>query len=100
MRAWLLAALAAIPADAWAFGGAYVGGEGVTATNQFGHVVITRLGTMEHVSTHAVEHLYAADLAYLQELYQRVNATGSSRLQVDCPHCSGAFEVETAGLGG
>ncbi|MGE0298205.1 phage tail assembly protein [Pseudonocardia sp.] len=62
--------------------------------------VITRLGTMEHVSTHAVEHLYAADLAYLQELYQRVNATGSSRLQVDCPHCSGAFEVETAGLGG
>jgi hypothetical protein len=52
MRAWLMAAvgMAAFPADAWAFGGAYVGGEGVTATNQFGHVVITRLGTTSVVT--------------------------------------------------
>lgn len=61
--------------------------------------VITRLGTLEHINTHAVENLFAADLAYLQDLYQRINSTGSSLLQVDCPHCSGAFEVETAGLG-
>jgi hypothetical protein len=61
--------------------------------------VITRLGGLEHVSTHAIENLYAADLAYLQDFYQRVNANGHSRLQVSCPHCECEFEVETASLG-
>ena len=61
--------------------------------------VITRLGTLEHLNTNAVEHLYAADLAYLQDFYQRINLTGHTRLQVACPHCSGEFEVEAAGLG-
>jgi hypothetical protein len=62
--------------------------------------VITRLGDLELVTTSTIEHLLAADLAHLQDFYQRINQTGSSRLQVDCPHCAGAFEVETAGLGG
>jgi hypothetical protein len=61
--------------------------------------VITRLGELEHVNTHAVENLYAGDLAYLQDFYQRVNQNGHSRLLVSCPHCEGEFEVETAGLG-
>ena len=61
--------------------------------------VITRLGDLEHVNTHAVENLYAGDLGYLQDFYQRVNQNGHSRLQVRCPHCEGEFEVETAGLG-
>jgi hypothetical protein len=61
--------------------------------------VITRLGGIEHVNTHAIERLYAADLAFLQDFYQRINANGHSRLQVACPHCEGEFEVETAGLG-
>ncbi len=58
--------------------------------------VITRLGGLEHVNTHAIERLYAADLAFLQDFYQRVNLNGHSRLQVACPHCSGEFEVETS----
>lgn len=45
------------------------------------------------------ENLYAADLAYLQDFYQRVNTSGHSRLQVTCPHCDGEFDVETASLG-
>jgi hypothetical protein len=61
--------------------------------------VITRLGGLEHVNTHAIERLYAADLAFLQDFYQRINNNGHSRLQVACPHCQGEFEVETAGLG-
>jgi hypothetical protein len=61
--------------------------------------VITRLGSIEHLNTRAIENLYAADLAYLQDFYQRINASGHSRLQVTCPHCDGEFEVETAGLG-
>jgi len=61
--------------------------------------VITRLGTLDHVDTRVVENLYAADLAYLQDFYQRINDNGHSRLLVACPHCSGEFEVETAGPG-
>lgn len=62
--------------------------------------VITRLGTLEYINTNVIENLYSADLAYLQDFYQRINLNGHARLQVDCPHCSGAFEVETASLGG
>jgi hypothetical protein len=61
--------------------------------------VVTRLGGLEHINTKAIESLYSADLAYLQDLYQRINLNGHSRLLVACPHCSGEFEVETAGLG-
>ncbi|MEV6923680.1 hypothetical protein AB0M46_04065 [Dactylosporangium sp. NPDC051485] len=62
--------------------------------------VITRLGGLEHINTRTVENLYAADLAYLQDFYQRINLTGHARFQVQCPHCTQAFEVETAGQGG
>ena len=61
--------------------------------------VITRLGTVEHINTRAIENLYAADLAYLQDFYQRVNQNGHTRLQVTCPHCDGDFDVEVASLG-
>lgn len=61
--------------------------------------VITRLEGLEYINTKAIENLYPADLAYLQDFYQRVNHNGHNRLQVTCPHCTGEFEVETAGLG-
>jgi hypothetical protein len=61
--------------------------------------VISRIGGIDHVNTRLIENLYAADLAYLQDFYQRVNQNGHSRLQVICPHCDGEFEVEPAGLG-
>jgi hypothetical protein len=62
--------------------------------------VVTRLGTLEHINPKLIESLFAGDLAFLQDLYQRINTTGHSRLLVACPHCQGEFEVETAGLGG
>jgi hypothetical protein len=62
--------------------------------------VITRLGSLEHLNTVAIERLYATDLAYLQDFYLRINSSGHSRLQVTCPHCEGDFEVEADGLGG
>lgn len=61
--------------------------------------VITRLGTLDYINPRTIEALFAADLAYLQDLYQRINQNGHSRLRVACPHCQGEFEVETAGLG-
>jgi hypothetical protein len=39
-------------------------------------------------------------LAYLQDLYQRINQNGHNHLAVTCPHCEEAFEVELDGLGG
>lgn len=62
--------------------------------------VITHLGNLEFVNPKVIENLYAGDLAFLQDLYQRINHNGHSRLHVNCPHCEGEFEVETAGLGG
>jgi hypothetical protein len=62
--------------------------------------VVTRLGTLEQINPKVIESLFAADLAYLQDLYQRINGNGHSRVLVACPHCQGEFEVETAGLGG
>lgn len=61
--------------------------------------VITQLGTLEFINPKAVENLYSGDLAYLQDFYIRINQNGHSRLQVACPHCEGAFEVEIASLG-
>ena len=61
--------------------------------------VVTRLGSLEYINTKTIENLFAADLAYLQDFYQRINQNGHSRLRVGCPHCSGEFGVETAGLG-
>lgn len=62
--------------------------------------VITRLGTVEQIDTDVVEGLFTADLAYLQDLYRRLNTSGSSRITVTCPECSHTFQVETAEMGG
>lgn len=62
--------------------------------------VITKLGDLEHINTQVIEGLFARDLAYLQDLYRRINENGHTRLAVTCPHCQGEFEVETTPLGG
>jgi len=62
--------------------------------------VITKLGNLPVISTDVVEGLFAADLAYLQDLYRRLNASGSSQLTVTCPECDHTFQVETAEVGG
>jgi len=61
--------------------------------------VITRLGTLEHINPKVIEGLFAADLAYLQDLYSRINGTGHSRVRTQCPHCQQPFEVELNGSG-
>jgi hypothetical protein len=62
--------------------------------------VITKLGSLEHINPKTIEGLFAADLAYLQDLYRRLNENGHNRIHAQCPHCERDFEVELEPLGG
>jgi hypothetical protein len=62
--------------------------------------VITELGTLPQINTGIIEKLFAADLAYLQEFYRRINEQGASTFPVTCPQCSTQFEVDLADLPG
>jgi len=62
--------------------------------------VVTKLGNLVEVNSNVVESLFTADLAYLQDLYRRINSNGSEQLAVTCPECSHEFSVEAAAHGG
>lgn len=55
--------------------------------------VVTELGGIEEVTPGTIEDLYVADLAYLQDMYERVNDRGANVVEVTCPECEAAFEV-------
>lgn len=61
--------------------------------------VITRLGTYadHEVTPMVIENLFATDLAFLQDLYRRINTEGHTRAVVACPNCGEHFTVDTAG---
>lgn len=61
--------------------------------------VVTRLGSVAQVTPKLIEGLYAADLAYLQALYNRVNRDGKAGLTT-CPQCSHTFHTELNAEGG
>ncbi len=56
--------------------------------------VVTKLGSLANVNTRIVEGLFASDIAYLQELYSRINGDGVTRIKARCPKCDQEFEVE------
>lgn len=58
---------------------------------------VTRLGTLDSVDRFVVEHLFASDLAFLQDLYRRVNQRGHTEAEVACPACRHEFVVDVAG---
>jgi hypothetical protein len=59
--------------------------------------VITRLGDIEDVNAGIVERLFASDLAFLQDLYGRINAEGHARAAVTCPDCKHEFTIDLSG---
>ena len=59
--------------------------------------VITRLGTLTLIDDDVIEHLFASDLAFLQDLYRRINQEGHTRAAVGCPSCGHEFTVDVAG---
>ncbi|HEU0139789.1 MAG: phage tail assembly protein [Bryobacteraceae bacterium] len=62
--------------------------------------VITRLGSLAQVNPKVIEGLYAADLAYLQEFYNRINRNGAATVEAMCPKCEHEFAVELSAPGG
>ena len=64
--------------------------------------VVTRLGGLADVHPGIIENMFASDLAFLQDLYRRVNQEGNTRAAVSCPSCKHEFELDLAGdrLGG
>ena len=61
--------------------------------------VVTRLGAIGQVTPATIEGLFASDLAFLQDLYRRVNSEGTTQVAVTCPSCKQEFAVDLAGGG-
>jgi hypothetical protein len=58
---------------------------------------VTRLGSVGAISPATIEGLFASDLAFLQDLYRRVNQEGHTQAEVTCPACQHGFTVDLAG---
>lgn len=55
--------------------------------------VITKLGTLPAINNKVIEDLFTMDLAYLQDMYQRINMSEMPTYQLTCPHCNERIEV-------
>jgi hypothetical protein len=62
--------------------------------------VVTRLGSLPEVNAGVIESLFSADLAHLQDLYNRINGLAPATVTTVCPHCDRAHQVEVPLLGG
>ena len=58
---------------------------------------VKRLGTLTEVDAWTIENLFASDLAFLQDLYRRINQQGHTEAAVTCPNCKHEFSVDLAG---
>ncbi len=55
--------------------------------------VITKLGNLPSVNNKIMENMFTADLAFLQDFYQRINVSDVHGYTVNCPKCEHEFEV-------
>ncbi|GHO83196.1 hypothetical protein [Dictyobacter formicarum] len=62
--------------------------------------VVVKLGKLSEINPGVIEGLFAEDLAYLQDLYNRINGLAPQRVAVHCPHCGQTFDTEVPYLGG
>ena len=60
--------------------------------------VMTRLGTLPEVNTQVIEDLFAGDLRFLEEMYNRINED-EAQVTVGCPECGARFQREFGRLG-
>ena len=62
--------------------------------------VVVRLGTLTVINPKVIEGLFSEDLAYLQDMYNRINGLTPRYLAAQCPHCGKELEVELPLMGG
>lgn len=55
--------------------------------------VITKLGSLPAVDTKTIEKLFTMDLAYLQDLYERLNTMEMPVYKGVCPHCGKELDI-------
>lgn len=55
--------------------------------------VITELEGVPMVSANIIERFFTADLAFLQDMYQRINDVEPPVMQVVCPQCGEVIET-------
>ena len=55
--------------------------------------VITELEGISPIPPALVERFFTADLAFLQDMYQRINNVEPPTMQAVCPDCGQIFEV-------
>jgi hypothetical protein len=60
--------------------------------------VITRLGSLTSMSPAVIENFYVADLAFLEDLYLRLNSYEQVDVDAICPHCEKPFQLQVAPL--
>lgn len=61
--------------------------------------VVTELGSLPAIDTRVIEKLFTADLAFLQDLYQKVNQIEPPVIKTVCPHCGEAIEIQWPFMG-
>ncbi|MBE9216066.1 phage tail assembly protein [Plectonema cf. radiosum LEGE 06105] len=55
--------------------------------------VISRLGSLNSVSSEQLEGLVLRDISYLREFYNRINQQGNTYIPTQCPHCETEYQV-------
>ena len=60
--------------------------------------VITRIEGVSQVTPKTIEDMFAADLAHLQDVYNRINHPGAE--EVTCPECRHSFAPAEVAAGG
>lgn len=55
--------------------------------------VITQLEGVDVITPSIIEGLFTADLAYLQDMYQKINDVEPPMMKVVCPHCGEMVET-------
>jgi hypothetical protein len=58
--------------------------------------VITQLGSLSQITPTVVERLFAADLAYLEDLYLQLNSYEGMVVRAVCPHCNSEMHLKIA----
>ena len=55
--------------------------------------VITQIEGVDFITPNLIEGLFTADLAFLQDMYQKINDVEPPKMRVVCPHCGETVEA-------